>query len=211
VSSRSTYDNPACNLQTFGGVALHNYTLPVRDTIVVMNRRRTRSLENFSQLVAAVKQLHGWRVVAVHAEDVSDGHMARLLQRAAALVGVHGAGLTHGVFLQPGSLMLELTVGVPWVVSIFSALTVYADIMHASVPLGGGGNAWDGPFVADVPTVQAALELRLQFLSLTPPPQQPQDPTSPMPSELLRPDRRARQLRCGSASGVGCTGGMHEQ
>lgn len=193
-------------VQTFGGVTLHNYTLPVRDTLVVMNRRSSRSLENFSQLVAAVQQLPGWRVVAVHAEDVSDAEMARLLQRAAALVGVHGAGLTHAMFLQPGSLLLELTVGVPWVVSIYTALSVYVDVMHASVPLGGGGNAWDGPFVADVPTVKAALELRLQFLALTPPAHPQQSPASPLPVEPSRPAQRVRQLRAGSTGGAGSDG-----
>jgi len=88
-------------------------TLP---TVVLLRRSSTpgacveaRCLTNFDALTAALSaRLGGAYTVVVAPPDGPFGDRLRLFRTAAALVGVHGAGLANALFLPPGASVFQV-------------------------------------------------------------------------------------------------------
>jgi hypothetical protein len=78
--------------------------------VLVMIQRRSRSVENWSQMVEAVNRTV-WptaQICSVRLEEISFQKQVDLVSRARHLLGMHGAGLTHMIFLGAPGSVLEL-------------------------------------------------------------------------------------------------------
>jgi protein O-GlcNAc transferase len=98
-------------------LAFHNLTAaspawreaePFRLTI--LNRTRTRRLLHLADYVAALRDRHPDVAITVvdDAATLPFAQQLRIAHSSDILVGAHGAGLTHGMFLRPGSTLVEL-------------------------------------------------------------------------------------------------------
>jgi len=66
-----------------------------------------RTIDNIEVLEAAVKEAGG-EVKVVRFEELGFGEQLREVREADVLVGIHGAGLSHVLFMSPGATMVEL-------------------------------------------------------------------------------------------------------
>lgn len=74
-------------------------------------------------------------VLPVAFERLSPGDTVRLMQRTALLVGVHGAGLTNMIHMQPGTAVLELVPpAAPYAQVLFSSLAHMLGLRHHGMP-----------------------------------------------------------------------------
>ena len=78
-------------------------------TLVFIDRRGTRRLMEKGRYFSILKsKFPALNVEVVDFAELSMLEQLQLVRRTDILVGVHGAGLTHGMFLQPGSTMVEI-------------------------------------------------------------------------------------------------------
>lgn len=181
------------------GVDVRKYTLPQRDTIVVIERTGKRRWADVEEVVRAVKAAALWRppqprrqsqtvddatraslldgdseaqtgtvtqlemvepeqpvaragvtqaaaadrlrlgagnytVVRAVIENLPDAQVVQLMQRAVMMIGVHGAGLTNMLHMQPGSVVLEVTPpSSPQTALYFAAIAHNIGLRHATV------------------------------------------------------------------------------
>lgn len=94
-------------------------------TVTVVDRKKAasagRSIENIDELVEALNALprsHSAQAGqlriqarAVDFVDLSFREQLALVRRTDVLVGAHGAGLTHALFLPPGAHLIEYATG----------------------------------------------------------------------------------------------------
>ena len=101
-------------LQTFSGRVLHFYGIepePRRGPLVLtfINRRDSRRLINQDEHLQKLElEFPEVQIRVVDFAELTFVEQLRVAQSTDILVGVHGAGLTHGFFLPPGSAVIEL-------------------------------------------------------------------------------------------------------
>lgn len=74
---------------------------------IYISRRaaRWRRVINEAEVLEALRP---WGFVSVQLEALSPGEQIALMQRAEAVIGIHGAGLTNLAFCQPGTVVIEI-------------------------------------------------------------------------------------------------------
>jgi capsular polysaccharide biosynthesis protein len=82
----------------------------LRDAIVYTSRagERSRAVANEAALLDALRVAFPALQLLVHTRDVPPAAAVAMFARAAAVVGPHGAGLSHALFCQPGTALVEL-------------------------------------------------------------------------------------------------------
>jgi hypothetical protein len=81
-----------------------------RDVLVYSSRagERSRAVANEARLLDALQRAFPALRVVVHRRGASAAEAVATFARAAAVVGPHGAGLSHILFCQPGTVVVEL-------------------------------------------------------------------------------------------------------
>ena len=81
-----------------------------RDAIVYASRagERSRAVANEEALLDALRSAFPTLQLLVHTRGVPPASAVAMFARAAAVVGPHGAGLSHALFCQPGTVLVEL-------------------------------------------------------------------------------------------------------
>ncbi|GLJ14314.1 hypothetical protein SUGI_0230570 [Cryptomeria japonica] len=86
-----------------------------RPNLVILVREGSRVIENLNQVVKLTKQI-GFNVTLckpLPTTDLKDTY--RLLNSSHVLMGVHGAALTHFLFMPPGSVLIQIIpLGIDW-------------------------------------------------------------------------------------------------
>ncbi|KAK2740553.1 hypothetical protein FQN57_006057 [Myotisia sp. PD_48] len=99
-------------LQVFSNRVLNHYEVgtPKNKEIVVtfIDRKSRRLMHQESYLEALSNNISHIRVQSIDFEDISFKEQLEVARATDVLVGVHGAGLTHGIFLRKGSVMVEI-------------------------------------------------------------------------------------------------------
>lgn len=107
--------NGSSLLEVFSKRVLEHYQIPVdrprktQLTLTLIDRRSTRQLRNQSTYVAGLRER--FPDIKIHLIDfaaISFLDQIRLVRSTDLLVGVHGAGLTHEMFLPRGSTIVEI-------------------------------------------------------------------------------------------------------
>ncbi|GMI25344.1 hypothetical protein TeGR_g118, partial [Tetraparma gracilis] len=111
-----------------------------------------RAIANIEKLEAAVRDAGG-EVKVVRFEQLSVGDQLKEVREADILVGIHGAGLSHVLFMSEGSTMVELQT------NSFGMFDGFArwrpEVSFVSVQMGNGG----GNYVLNDVHVNSVLEL----------------------------------------------------
>ena len=84
---------------------------PKGTLVVLIERVNKRRVKNFADLVERCQQefgSRGYKVVSAQLENMSVQDQILLTSRATVMVGPHGAGLSHLMWMQPSSVLLEL-------------------------------------------------------------------------------------------------------
>lgn len=90
-------------------------TLPKQTPIQLtfINRKITRRLLHAEELLSLVRLSYPHRILTIHIIDYTALDFAQQLnithRNTDILLGVHGAGLTHTMFLKPGSAVIEIS------------------------------------------------------------------------------------------------------
>lgn len=120
-----------------GGVDLLTYKPPRRDLIVVVERQQKRRWANVGEVVDVANILAApmnYTVQMVSFEGKPDHEIAQLMQRAAMMIALHGAGMTNLMFMQRGSAVLEVTPpSNPETTMFFGALARNMGLHHGTV------------------------------------------------------------------------------
>ncbi|BCS25464.1 uncharacterized protein APUU_50175S [Aspergillus puulaauensis] len=104
-------------LRTFSRRVLNHYHLdsdaqrnqPADITVTFINRTTTRHLVNAAEYLTHLEsKLPHTRVKSVDFASIPFAEQLAVAQQTDVLVGVHGAGLTHGIFLPPHSAVVEI-------------------------------------------------------------------------------------------------------
>lgn len=101
-------------LRTFSDRVLSFYNVepwkPHNDEIVItyIDRRRRRLVGQESYLEQLQLQDPHVKIQLIDFESISFAEQIKIVRETDILVGVHGAGLTHGIFLPEGSVMVEI-------------------------------------------------------------------------------------------------------
>ncbi|XP_020586828.1 uncharacterized protein LOC110029056 [Phalaenopsis equestris] len=86
-----------------------------RPKLVVVCRNGSRAIENESELAAMAEEV-GFRVELLRPERTTE--MAKIymaLNSSDAMIGVHGAAMTHLLFMRPGSVFIQIVpLGLNW-------------------------------------------------------------------------------------------------
>lgn len=80
-------------------------TIPHRNIYVSRRRQVLRQISNEEE-VERILQAHGFETVFF--EDLTFEEQIKLMQETAVLIGLHGAGLTNMMFLNPGAKIIEI-------------------------------------------------------------------------------------------------------
>jgi hypothetical protein len=145
---------------------------PRRDTVVLIRRSHTRSIANHAAVEAALDRVLsdysalGLTRVTVALEDTPLAATAALMQRAAVLVGVHGAGLANMDLMQPGSVVIEIALPPEHVCAcIFASWAGALGLHHVPTPVAAApGAGFDDPVTVPVRTFSADVDVALQTL-----------------------------------------------
>jgi len=83
--------------------------------LVIVSRNGSRAIENEADLVRAAKRA-GFRVELLQPrQDTELARMYRVLNASDVMVGVHGAAMTHFLFMRPGSVFIQVVpLGTDW-------------------------------------------------------------------------------------------------
>jgi protein O-GlcNAc transferase len=77
--------------------------------IVLVDRKETRRLVGQEKLIDGLKKRYPTAdIQAIDFADHSLRDQIRTVRKTDVLVGIHGAGLTHSIFLEPGSAVIEI-------------------------------------------------------------------------------------------------------
>lgn len=100
-------------------------TVNVRDTannpaLLLISRNETRRILNEDAMVEMMKEL-GFRVVISGPDRMSSmNELARTIGSCSVMVGAHGAGLTHELFLPDGAVVVQIVpLGLDWASSTY--------------------------------------------------------------------------------------------
>ena len=106
-------------LHTFSSRILEFYGTPIEQkgddsplVLTFIDRKEKRRLKDKESYIK--KLTHKYPAIHIDMVDFADFPFAdqlKIARRTDILVGVHGAGLTHGMFLPPGSAMVEILPG----------------------------------------------------------------------------------------------------
>ncbi|TVU20735.1 hypothetical protein EJB05_30330, partial [Eragrostis curvula] len=83
--------------------------------LVIVSRNGSRAIENEAELVRAAAA-SGFRVAVLRPrQDTELAKMYRALNASDVMVGVHGAAMTHFLFMRPGSVFIQVVpLGTDW-------------------------------------------------------------------------------------------------
>jgi hypothetical protein len=83
--------------------------------LVIVSRNGSRAIENEAELVRAAEGA-GFRVATLQPrQDTELAQMYRALNASDVMVGVHGAAMTHFLFMRPGSVFIQVVpLGTDW-------------------------------------------------------------------------------------------------
>ncbi|KAG8045081.1 hypothetical protein GUJ93_ZPchr0008g13861 [Zizania palustris] len=83
--------------------------------LVIVSRNESRAIENEAELVRAAVAT-GFRVAVLRPrQDTELAQMYRALNASDVMVGVHGAAMTHFLFMRPGSVFIQVVpLGTDW-------------------------------------------------------------------------------------------------
>ncbi|CAL4976149.1 unnamed protein product [Urochloa decumbens] len=86
-----------------------------RPRLVIVSRNGSRAIENEAELVRAAEGA-GFRVAVLQPrQDTELAKMYRALNASDVMVGVHGAAMTHFLFMRPGSVFIQVVpLGTDW-------------------------------------------------------------------------------------------------
>ncbi|CAO2177203.1 unnamed protein product [Urochloa humidicola] len=86
-----------------------------RPRLVIVSRNGSRAIENEAELVRAAEGA-GFRVAVLQPrQDTELAKMYRALNASHVMVGVHGAAMTHFLFMRPGSVFIQVVpLGTDW-------------------------------------------------------------------------------------------------
>jgi len=101
-----------------GGMKILRATEPLGDDkprLVIVSRNGSRAIENEADLVRAAAGA-GFRVELLQPRpDTELAEMYRVLNGSDVMVGVHGAAMTHFLFMRPGSVFIQVVpLGTDW-------------------------------------------------------------------------------------------------
>ncbi|KAJ0978841.1 hypothetical protein J5N97_014315 [Dioscorea zingiberensis] len=75
--------------------------------LVIISRNGSRAIENEGELVQLGKKI-GFHVQVMKPECMELAEIYQVLNSSNVMVGVHGAGLTHFLFMRPGSVLVQI-------------------------------------------------------------------------------------------------------
>ena len=83
--------------------------------LVIVSRNGSRAIENESELVRVAARA-GFRVDVLRPRpDMELAQIYRVLNRSDVMIGVHGAAMTHLLFMRPGSVLIQVVpLGTDW-------------------------------------------------------------------------------------------------
>uniref|UniRef100_A0ACD5UNH4 Uncharacterized protein n=1 Tax=Avena sativa TaxID=4498 RepID=A0ACD5UNH4_AVESA len=101
-----------------GDTKVRRATEPLEDDkprLVIVSRNGSRAIENEADLVRAATRA-GFRVDLLQPRpDTELAEMYRVLNGSDVMVGVHGAAMTHFLFMRPGSVFIQVVpLGTDW-------------------------------------------------------------------------------------------------
>lgn len=76
--------------------------------IVIFSRRHDRLIVNEDELAVQLKKRFRLPVLFVRNEDLSFAEQVKILRNTVVAIGMHGSLLIMGMFMQPGSLLVEM-------------------------------------------------------------------------------------------------------
>jgi len=100
-------------LRTFADRALKHYDVPMPGpqeivSVTYIQRTNTRKLINETEHIEALKKIPHISLEVVDFEKLPFRQQLEVVRRTDVLVGIHGAGLAHTLFLRPGSAIVEI-------------------------------------------------------------------------------------------------------
>ncbi|CAM0880778.1 unnamed protein product [Alopecurus aequalis] len=100
-----------------GGMKVRRATAPGNDKprLVIVSRNGSRAIENEAELVRAAARA-GFRVEVLQPRPNTElAQMYRVLNGSDVMIGVHGAAMTHFLFMRPGSVFIQVVpLGTDW-------------------------------------------------------------------------------------------------
>jgi protein O-GlcNAc transferase len=100
-------------LRTFAHRALKHYDVSTPEaqeivSVTYIQRTNTRKLINETEHIESLKKIPHISLEVVDFEKLTFPRQLGIVRRTDVLVGVHGAGLAHTLFLRPGSAIVEI-------------------------------------------------------------------------------------------------------
>jgi capsular polysaccharide biosynthesis protein len=95
-------------LRTFIQAGLGCHVKSAKSSTVTIIHREDRGISNLAELVGSLEQAQENQTRVVRLERLTLGEQIETTIATTCLIGMHGAGLTHMVFLRPFSAVLEL-------------------------------------------------------------------------------------------------------
>ncbi|KFH40592.1 EGF domain-specific O-linked N-acetylglucosamine transferase-like protein [Hapsidospora chrysogenum ATCC 11550] len=100
-------------LRTFTDRALEHYDIPTPEpqeivSVTYIQRTNTRKLLNETEHIDSLRGIPHISLEVVDFEKLTFPRQLDVVRRTDVLVGVHGAGLAHMLFLRPGSVIVEI-------------------------------------------------------------------------------------------------------
>lgn len=86
-----------------------------KPALTILSRNGSRAIENEAELVSLAEGV-GFRVTVLRPDKTTElAKMYRALNASDAMVGVHGAAMTHFLFMRPGSVFVQIVpLGTDW-------------------------------------------------------------------------------------------------
>ncbi|KAF0920172.1 hypothetical protein E2562_033581 [Oryza meyeriana var. granulata] len=105
----------ALGTPTHGSIRKRRALKDDKPRLVIVSRNGSRSIENEAELVRAAVGA-GFRVAVLQPQqDTELAKMYRALNASDVMVGVHGAAMTHFLFMRPGSVFIQVVpLGTDW-------------------------------------------------------------------------------------------------
>ena len=83
-----------------------NQHMSVKDYLVLISRTETRKILNEEELISQLKLITKMNILVISDNDLSEIVCTVMMSRG--IIGMHGASLILGLFLKPGSILMEL-------------------------------------------------------------------------------------------------------
>lgn len=130
-ASRNVVRGWADHLMARAGVTYPSKPASWPPRVVLLRRAGSRRFEDEAMLRTAFGEV-GITVDGAEMENLSPVQQLELMARTDVLLGVHGAGLTQGLYMRPGSLVVQL---VPtnlnyWDTTLFQRFTMLAGLAY---------------------------------------------------------------------------------